>query len=126
MPGISEYLANRLFDHVLRGVTYQPPAAIFMALFLGNPVQGGSEVSGGGYQRVTVTFSPAANRRISNSSDVEFPEATADWGTITHFALFDAATAGNMLYYGVVTPNVQVVTGMQIMFKAGKLTIEAE
>lgn len=126
MAGISTYLANKLLDHVLRGVTYTPPSAVHMALFLGNPVQGGTEVSGGGYQRRPVTFTAASQRKTSNAADVEFPEATADWGTVSHFALFDAASGGNMLFYGVVTPSIQVVSGMQIMFKAGKLTIEAE
>lgn len=126
MAGISAYLANKLFDHVLRGVTYTPPTAIYMALYNGNPTGGGTEISGGGYARQAVTFEAASNAKTRNANDVEFPEATADWGLVTHFGLCDSSTGGNLLYYGTVTPSITVVSGMQIIFKAQKITLEVE
>jgi hypothetical protein len=37
--------------------------------------------------------SPAS---ITNAAAITFPQATANWGTVTSFALYDASTSGNM------------------------------
>lgn len=127
MAGISNFLTHKLLDHVLRGVTYSPPSTVYMALYTSNPGDGdtGTEVSGNGYQRQSVTFSAASNRRIVNSNQVEFPEATGPWGTITHFGLRDAQTGGNLLFYGALTAPVTIGQGQQLIFKAGDIVVEA-
>lgn len=127
MAGISSFLAHKLLDHVLRGVTYSPPSAVYMALYTSNPgdEDTGTEVSGNGYQRQAVTFSSAENRRIVNSNQVEFPEATGPWGTITHFGLRDAQTGGNLLFYGELTAPVTIGQGQQLIFKIGDIIVEA-
>lgn len=127
MAGISTYLAHKILDHVLGGVTYTPPSTVYMALYLSNPGDNdtGTEVSGNGYQRQAVTFSAANNRRIVNSNQVEFPEPTGPWGTITHFGLKDAATGGNLLFYGELSAAVTIGPGQQLIFRAGDIQIEA-
>ena len=51
---------------------------------------------------------------------------SADWGTISHYGIFDAATGGNLLIYGEVSPTVNAVNGSQpIVWTAGSLVIEA-
>lgn len=64
---------------------------------------GGTEVSGGSYARQAITsgtgtWAAPAGSGTSNSADVVFPAATADWGTIKSAALHSAATAGTILY----------------------------
>lgn len=127
MAGISNFLTHKLLDHVLRGVTYSPPSTVYMALYTSNPGDDdtGTEVSGNGYQRQPVTFSAASNRQIVNSNQVEFPEATGPWGTITHFGLRDAETGGNLLFYGALTAPVTIGQGQQLIFRAGDIIVEA-
>ncbi|MEM1667176.1 MAG: hypothetical protein QXM53_00775 [Thermofilaceae archaeon] len=127
MAGISTFLAHKLLDHVLRGTTYTPPTTVYMALYTSNPGDddSGSEVSGNGYQRQPVTFSAPSGRRIVNSNQVEFPEATGPWGTITHFGLRDAQTGGNLLFYGELTASVTISAGQQLIFKQGDIIVEA-
>lgn len=98
-----------------------------MALYTSNPGDDdtGTEVSGNGYQRQPVTFSAASNRQIVNSNQVEFPEATGPWGTITHFGLRDAQTGGNLLFYGALTAPVTIGQGQQLIFRAGDIIVEA-
>ena len=124
MGALTDYLENKLLDHVLRNVAYTPPATVYVGLFTAAPGEtgGGTEVSGGGYARQAVSFSAAANGQTSNSADITFPVATANWGTITHIALFDAATAGNMLWYGALSASKTIQTGDQFIIKAGNLT----
>jgi len=124
MGALSDYLENKLLDHSLGTAPYTQPAAIYVALFTTAPTDagGGTEVSGGGYSRKQVTFSAAVNGQASNSTDILFDVATANWGTITHAALFDASTGGNMLWWGALNASVQINTNDQFKFAAGNLT----
>lgn len=85
--------------NAMRG-TAMPAWTPRIALFVGDPLAGGVEVSGGSYARQTVTFgAPAVGSNLSSSSAiVTFPTPTGLWGVLTHFALMDAATGGNVRY----------------------------
>lgn len=125
MGALSDYLENKLLDHVLRNVAYTSPTTIYVALFTSAPSDagGGTEVSGGGYARQAVTFSAASGGATSNSADVTFPTATANWGTITHIGLFDASTGGNLLLWGALTTSKTISTGDVLKIPAGDLDI---
>jgi hypothetical protein len=122
---MTDYLENALANHVLRNVAYTSPSAVYVGLFTVAPGEtgGGTEVSGGGYARQAVTFGAPSNGTVTNSADVTFPVATASWGTIVAFAIFDAASGGNMLIYGSLTSSKSVGSGDQFKFPAGQLQI---
>ncbi len=121
----SDYLENQLLDHVLRNVGYTPPATVYVALFTIAPGEagGGTEVTGGSYVRQAITFGAAAAGVSSNSAQVTFPVATADWGTVVAAAVFDAATGGNQLYYGTLSASKTILTNDQFILPVGGVTI---
>lgn len=126
----SDYLENKLLDHVLGNSAYTAPATVYVALFTVAPTDagGGTEVSGGGYARVAVTNNltnwPAASGGAkSNGTDITFPEATGNWGTVVAFGIFDAASGGNLLYWGDLTQSKTISTGDTAKFAAGDLDI---
>ncbi|ASS64685.1 hypothetical protein [Paenibacillus sp. RUD330] len=125
MAGKTDWLENQLLNHVLRGTVYTPPSALYIGLFTSDPTDAatGTEVSGGSYARQAVTFTSATTGSVSNFADVLFPVATAAWGTITHFGIFDAATAGKLLYYGTVTPTQSISTSNQLKLSAGTIIV---
>jgi hypothetical protein len=59
----------------------------------------------------------------SNNAALEFPTATASWGTITHVAVFDAVTTGNMIAYATLTSSKTIATGDVLRVPAGDLDI---
>jgi len=126
----THYLSNKILDHVLRNTAYTPPATVYVALFTTATDKngGGTEVSGGGYARQAVTFGATqagtTGRKVANSADVLFPVATASWGTVTHCAIFDAATGGNMLYQGSLEAAKTIGANDQLKFAAGDLSVE--
>ena len=124
MP-VTTYFGNRILDHMLRGQAYTPPATVWVGLFTQMPTadQPGTEVSGGGYARQPAAFSAAVNREIVNSADLQFPTATADWGTVVGFGLFDAETGGNLLVFASLSTPKNVLTGDQPYFPAGELSV---
>lgn len=125
----STYLANKVLDHVLGGTVFTPPASLYYGLFTAAPSAGGggTEVSGGSYARKQITNNTTNNPNASggskaNGSSIDFPFATAGWGTLTHVAIFDAPTGGNMLYYAALTTPRTVNADDAFTFQAGQLT----
>lgn len=106
----SNYLENAMINAVLRNTTYTSPATVYLALYTTDPTEAdtGTEVSGGSYARQSVAFSAPSDGATSNSGDITFPTATANWGTITHVGLRDASSGGNLLYYAALAASKTV------------------
>jgi hypothetical protein len=124
MSSFSDYLENALLNHVFRNVPLTAPTTARMALFTITPTDagGGAEVSGGGYARQPITFGAPSGGAISNTAAVTFTAAGAAFGTIVAFAIFDAASGGNMLAWGPITSAV-VGDGDSITFAIGDIDV---
>ena len=104
---LSDYLKNEARKHVFRTGSFTKPTTLYLALFTVAPTDagGGTEVTGGSYARVQVGPSDAAwsahatAGRTQNVGTVTLAVPSANWGTITHVAFFDALTVGNMLMW---------------------------
>ena len=110
MSAFSDYLENKVLDHLMGRTTYTAPAAVYFSLYTSSPADsgGGTEVSGGGYARVavsnTATEWPEATGGVKkNANQITFPEAMESWGTIVAIGIHDAATAGNLLFWTTIT-----------------------
>lgn len=132
MGSKSDYLEKEVLDHVLGGGDYSRPTTVWLALYTVTPTDsgGGTEVSGGAYVRKSVannaTNWPAATgvtATKSNGVSFTFAQATASWGTVVAFAIFDASAAGNMLYWGAVSPSKQIGSGDTAKFAIGDIDI---
>lgn len=127
----SNYLETQIVTHLLRTGSWTKPSAIYVALFTSDPGEAGAgtEVSGGSYARVQVgpsdaTWAAPTDGVSNNVSDITFPTPSANWGTVTHFALFDAASAGNMLMYGSLGSSAVINNGDDApLFSATALTV---
>lgn len=124
MANLSDYLENKLLDHILRNVPWASPTTVYAALYINDPTDAdtGTEVTGGGYARQAITFSAPSDGETTNVADVIFPEATANWGNITHIGIRDAATGGNLLFHGELQANKIIESGDQFILKAGEIT----
>lgn len=129
MGSKSDYLETAFINHVLRNTALASPTAVYVALYTTLPTDagGGVEVSGGGYARKVATFdAPSPAGQTQNAADILFAVATATWGTITGWAVLDALTGGNFLYWGNLdTPNV-IGIGDRLRFAAGDLQIDED
>ena len=73
--------------------------------------------------RTACTFGAAASGSLTNSGACTFPQASAGWGTITSFGIFDAASSGNLLYYGNLTASKTINSGDQLTFAISGITV---
>jgi hypothetical protein len=127
MANFTDYLENKIIDHILRNQAFTPPAAVYVGLFTTNPTAdtgaGGTECSGTSYVRKSLALDAGNAGATSNTSEVAFPTAGSNWGSITGFGVWDAASSGNLLMWGVFDPAVTVNTGDTAKFAAGALDI---
>jgi len=126
MAGFSDYLEDKVLDHVFGGVAYTQPTK-HVALYTVAPTDtgGGTEVSGGAYARQTSTFNVSGTNptTATNAAAVEYPTATANYGTVVAVGIMDALTSGNLLAYANLTASKTVSSGDVFRFDAGDLDI---
>lgn len=130
----SNYLENAILTHVFGGSPqFTPLTNVYVGLMLSDPGEAGSPsepaIATNGYARINIAVADltiSANN-VSNTNTASFPPSTGAWaggGSLTHFALFDAASGGNMLGSGsLTTPRTVDATGITLSFAAGELDI---
>lgn len=125
MSEMSNYLENELIDHVFRNAAYTSPTTVYVALHTADPGEaGGNELPvANGYARVAVTFGAPSDGSSTNSGSVSFTASGGNWGTITHFSIQDAASAGNMLVYSPLDTSRVINDGDTLQFNAAAITV---
>ena len=132
MTKMSDYLEVELRKHIFRTGSFTKPAALHVSLHTADPTDAGTgtEVSGGSYARearapldANWTAASATDGLTDNVAIIDFGTATAAWGTITHFGIWDAATLGNMLCHGALAVAKTVASGDAFNFPIGTLDV---
>lgn len=130
MAGFSDYVERATLRGWMRGTAITLPTGWWIGLYNGDPTDSGaavSEISGNAYARTAVTFQDVAGSGDPGpckNNSVTFPTATpGSWGLITHFAIWDAVTAGNMICSGALTASKTVGAGDTLRFPADNLTV---
>jgi hypothetical protein len=128
MGSFSDYCENALLDHLFGKGDYPPPA-IYVGLSASDPTDTGaglSEPSGNGYVRaetIPSDWNVAVGGLLDNANVITLGPATADWGTLTHFALFDAASGGHLLVHGALAQPKAIQSGDMARFASGALDV---
>lgn len=123
-----DYAENKMLDHITGKTSFTKPTS-YVGLSTADPLDDASglaEPSGSGYARVTTAgadWAVASAGATSNATILAFPEASGSWGTITHFALFDALSGGNMLAHADLTTPRAVTAATILRFAIGDLDI---
>jgi hypothetical protein len=118
---VSNYLATALLNQVFRNTAFTRPATVHLALYTSDPTGAdtGAEVSSGAYARQAVAFAApslvSGKETIKSTADITFPVATADWGSVTHAGIRDAASGGNLLYYGPLDAVRSILNGDRLV-----------
>jgi len=106
MSGFTDRVSQGILNHIVGKTTIFTLPTSYVALFTAVGVDAGTgftEVSGGNYARVATaaadwnSASGSAPSSITNANALTFPTATASWGNVIAFGLYDASSAGNLL-----------------------------
>jgi hypothetical protein len=118
----SNTFETHVLNYVFTTTSVTRPTAWYLALFTSNPAEdaSGTEVSTSGtaYARQSATFTVSGNE-ATTSAAIEFPTATASYGTVTHVGVFDASTGGNLIAYSALSTSKAVGTGDVFRVPAG-------
>ena len=135
MANTSTYLQAGRLNQALRGMVFVPPTNIYLALFNADPTDAGSlanELTDAGYARVAMgtatgwgapTAAAAGGQQSSNLNQLTFGAVQTTPVTVTHWAVFDAPTAGNMLYHGPLAQAKAMQIGDVLQFQPGSLVV---
>lgn len=125
MSQATNYLENELIDHVFRNAAMTSPTSVFLALHTADPTETGAvaEISGNGYARQAITFGAPADGVSTNSNAPAFTASGGNFGTITHFSIHDAVSAGNALAYGALDTSRTINDGETITFNIGDVSV---
>ena len=125
MAEMGNYLENALINAVLRNTSYTSPTTTYLALYTSDPTDAdtGTEVTGGSYARQPITFGAPSNGVSTNSAAIEFPQATGSWGTVTHVAIRDALTSGNLLFHTPLDTSKTINSGDVFKITSGNLSV---
>lgn len=141
---MSDYLENKVIDHLFRGTAYTAPTTLYVELYTSacSDSARGTEVSGGSYARASIAssttnwagtqsagstaVSSGTGGTTSNNIAINFATPSASWGTVTYVGLSDAITAGNMLVcIGPITSQT-ISNGNTVTFPIGSLTFQVD
>lgn len=136
MAAISDYLEDKLLDHVLRNTAYTPPTTVYVALFTADPTDAyvvanevDTTVDDTAYARQSVAFDAISGGVTQNTASVTFPAVVYGSGaapyTATHVGIMDGGTAGagNLLFHGAIPGSGATRSvGETLTFSAGQLS----
>lgn len=127
MSAMSDYLELKFLDHFTGTASTSAPSAVYLGLSTGDlgDDNSGTELTGNNYSRKAITFASAASGSISSNAAVEFDAATGSWGTVSHWAIYDASSGGNQLFNGAFTTGKAIGSGDILKVASGSLTITA-
>ena len=146
MAILSDNLELALIKHLFKKAEFSIPTGMWLGLHTGDPLDGNTgsnEISGNGYARVQVVdndhnantssssgmfskFGFDTNDNITNSSAIDFAEATGSWGTVTYWSLWSHATETGSSYFlmsGALSSGVGVASGDQFRISSGQFDI---
>lgn len=116
--GMSNYLKNLFLNHLLNGATMDLPETLYVQLYTTAPTAAGAgtQVNTGSFARAAISVSEDSFPEVTtgegaNAETVTFAQATAPWGTVVGYGIFDALNAGNLLWFGAVSPAKTIGTG---------------
>jgi len=129
MAAASNFAENLILNWTLTTGSATRPTAWYVALFTTDPTDAGSgtELSLYSYARQAVTFNAATGTNptyCDNTATITFPTASGgNWGTVTHIGIYNASTAGNLLFHGALTTSKTVNDGDTFQILANGLVI---
>tara|TARA_R100000951_G_C2593279_1_gene165751 strand:- start:409 stop:801 length:393 start_codon:yes stop_codon:yes gene_type:complete len=127
MAALSDHAENLLLNFLMTTGTATRPTNWYLALYTAAPndAGGGTECSGNGYSRQSVSWDAASGTggTTSNSGPVTFTASGGNFGNVTHIGIHDASTSGNLLWHGAMAAAKQVNAGDSIQFATGSIDL---
>lgn len=127
MAAFSNYMEDQITAWI-NGTTFAAaPTNTYVQLYSQDPTDAGS-ATGALYTRVIYaagewTRGTGGAGTLSNTNAITMQSSAGSAATATHFAVFDASTSGNLLFYGALSASKSIAIGDEVKFNALQLTL---
>jgi len=119
----SDFLA-RIIASIFNGESIEFANEYYLALYNGDPQNGGEEISGQPYYRQRIFSLSKENDELSNVHEITYPIAYEDWGIVSHFGILDNPTGGTLYFFGEFDEPYKIFRGSQVVVKPRGLRIK--
>ena len=133
MGSFADTEEDRVLDHIFGVAAYTAESNLYVALCTSTVLDSDTadgvtgEVSGGAYVRHKCnTWETAVDGSLTNAIVLTFEQATADWGTITHFAVCDHSSTGAMIIHGAVNTAKNIGSGDTAKYATNSIKVELD
>lgn len=131
---LSDYAENKVLAHSVGKTAWAMPSTVYVALYTQTPTENtnGVEVPtlqatmSTGYARLLTSpssWSEPSGGELSNAQTFSFGAAATTWGQVEGVAILDAATSGNVIWYGAFSSPRTVVAGEKLIFDPGAFVL---
>lgn len=136
MSAASNYTEANVINAVLRGVSFPIPTGVYVSLHTADPGEaGGNEVSTGNWPAyvrkdaavggaIASGWDAPTDGVTQNAKQITYPGMNGATNvTVTHWAIYDAASGGNMLAHAALQTSRTLQPGDVFVFDIGSLTV---
>lgn len=121
---------EQLILNTMRNVDAVAPVEVYVALFLSDPTEtgiAGTEADYTGYIRQVLELNTptisGTTVSCQNITQITFPTPASNVGTVTHAAIMDAQTGGNVLIYKQLDNPIVLTSEISPRFAPGDITL---
>jgi hypothetical protein len=127
MAAFSNYMEDAITAWINGSNFPSAPTNTYVQLYSQDPTDAGS-ATGALYTRVTYAASgwtrgTGGAGTLSNTNAITMQSSAGSAATASHFAVFDAATSGNLLFHGALSASKSIAVGDEVKFNALQLTL---
>jgi hypothetical protein len=127
---LTNYLGKAILKHVL-GITAWPRTDAYLGVGTAGAVETdedswSGERSGNDYARQLIRFGappPSGSKTIFNITDVRFPEAEGNWGSINSYGIWTRRSGGKLLMFGTLSP-ITIGIGDVLRIAPGQIAVD--
>lgn len=105
--GLKASVANSLLDALGNATNYTAPTANWMKLHVGDPGASAASNAATETTRKSVSFAAASGGSMVTDAGITWTNIAGSEDS-SHFSVWDASTAGNFLWSGILTANAYV------------------
>jgi len=122
----SNYLKSKIVKHVKGEASYTMPTTLYLALYTTDPTVAdtGTEVTGGSYSRKSISFAAESGGSAASNAAINFTSMPTT--TASHWGIRDAASGGNLLYFGNFDIAQAITSGQTFTIASGNVVITEE
>ena len=122
---IANFLEDGLLNLTFNATAYTGQSTVYIKLHIGDPGESCTANAAGETTRKAVTVGASSSGTVTSDADAAWTNVSTT-ETYSHISIWDAAAAGNALWYGALAASKAVTAGDSFTIASTALTISLD